>query len=92
MGVLLAERRFKYLLTLRITCFEVMQILHFGSCDLLIRGVQIRSDSFGFRNKNIHFGLDRIDKVVSYSDGSDFNWTSLCQLLDMYFLLLYLFG
>jgi hypothetical protein len=29
------------------------------------RGVQIRSDSFGFRNKNIHFGLDRIDKVVS---------------------------
>jgi hypothetical protein len=25
----------------------------------------IRSDSFGFRNKNIHFGSDRIDKVVS---------------------------
>jgi hypothetical protein len=29
------------------------------------RGVQIRSDSFGFRNQNIHFGSDRIDKVVS---------------------------
>jgi hypothetical protein len=25
----------------------------------------ILSDSFGFRNKNIYFGLDRIDKVVS---------------------------
>ena len=25
----------------------------------------IRSDSFGFRNQNIHFGSDRIDKVVS---------------------------
>jgi hypothetical protein len=36
------------------------------------RDVQIRSDSdairsdlFGFRNQNIHFGSDRIDKVVS---------------------------
>jgi hypothetical protein len=38
------------------------------------RGVQIRfetdpnpirSDSFGFRNQNIHFGSDQIDKVVS---------------------------
>ena len=28
----------------------------------------IRSDSFGFRNKNIHFGLGRIDKIVSLSD------------------------
>jgi hypothetical protein len=25
----------------------------------------IRSDSFVFRNKNIHFGLDRIDKLGS---------------------------
>jgi hypothetical protein len=32
-----------------------------------IRGVQIRSetDPIGFRNQNIHFGSDRIDKVVS---------------------------
>jgi hypothetical protein len=27
--------------------------------------IRIRSDSFGFRNQNIHFGSDRIDKVVS---------------------------
>jgi hypothetical protein len=42
--------------------------------NILIRGVQIRSetdpnpirsDSFGFRKQNIHFGSDRIDKVVS---------------------------
>ena len=41
---------------------------------MVIRGVQIRSetdpnpirsDSFGFRNQNIHFGSDRIDKAVS---------------------------
>jgi hypothetical protein len=32
----------------------------------------IRSDSFGFRNKNIHIGSDRIDKVVSRI-GSDFD-------------------
>ncbi len=41
---------------------------------LMIRGVQIRSesdpnpirsDSFGLRNKNIDFGSDRIGKVVS---------------------------
>ena len=33
-----------------------------------------KSDPIGFRNKNIHFGSDRIDKVVSYSRiGSDFD-------------------
>ena len=50
MGALLAERRFKFLLTLRITCFEVMQTLYFGSCDLPIRGVQIRSESNRIRS------------------------------------------
>ena len=28
----------------------------------------IRSNSFGFRNKNVYFGSDRIAKVVSRSD------------------------
>ena len=42
--------------------------------NMVTRGVQIRSesdpnpirlDSFGLRNRNIDFGLDRIGKVVS---------------------------
>ena len=51
----------KYTILLKLSRFIIACILDMCKSD----PNPIRSDSFGFRNKNIHFGSDRIDKVVS---------------------------
>jgi hypothetical protein len=44
---------------------NMSKIVHLFNNDTVSNGgVQIRSDSFRFRNKNIHCGSDQIDKVV----------------------------
>jgi hypothetical protein len=51
----------KYTILLKLSRFIIACILDMCKSD----PNPIRSDSFGIRNKNIHFGSDRIDKVVS---------------------------
>jgi hypothetical protein len=43
---------------LKIICCECHAMRQACTDCFKYRGVQIRSDSFGFRNKNIHFGSD----------------------------------